>query len=156
MNLDIEIVSRLKMFDLFNENVMKDRLVVSINDYPTEEKIMKCNYKKCISLKTFLFSDITVLDEDYDGKVVYPTKQHVKDILDFAGDKESVTVHCYAGVSRSSACAYLIAYNRCRNAYKAIQLLNHKYHHPNILLCQFGAELFNDQSILNVACSFIK
>jgi predicted protein tyrosine phosphatase len=41
-----------------------------------------------------------------------PGEQHVRDILDFAGrwDRQRpMLVHCYAGISRSTASAYIIA-----------------------------------------------
>ena len=49
--------------------------------------------------------------EAQDGMTM-PGEEHVRDILDFAGRwdrRKPMVVHCYAGISRSTASAYIIA-----------------------------------------------
>jgi len=58
--------------------------------------------------KTLIFNDIST---QRDGLVV-PGAEHVRAILDFADNWDRnapLLIHCYAGVSRSTASAYIIA-----------------------------------------------
>ncbi len=58
-----------------------------------------------------LFIAVNDIWEPQDGMIL-PGERHVRDILDFAGrwDRNSpLLVHCFAGVSRSTATAYLVA-----------------------------------------------
>ena len=58
-----------------------------------------------------LFLSLHDIAEPQDGMVM-PGMQHVRDLLDFARGwdrAQPLVVHCYAGISRSTASAYMIA-----------------------------------------------
>ena len=58
-----------------------------------------------------LFIGVSDISEPMDGHI-HPAEEHVAQLLDFARTwdrQEPVIVHCYAGVSRSTAAAFIIA-----------------------------------------------
>lgn len=58
-----------------------------------------------------LFIGVSDIVEPMDGHI-HPAEEHVQRLLEFARDwdrQEPVIVHCYAGVSRSTAAAFIIA-----------------------------------------------
>ena len=58
-----------------------------------------------------LFIGVSDIAEPMDGHI-HPAAEHVEKLLAFARDwdrKEPAIVHCYAGVSRSTAAAFIIA-----------------------------------------------
>lgn len=58
-----------------------------------------------------LFIGVSDIAEPTDGHV-HPAEEHVEKLLDFARKwdrQEPIIVHCYAGVSRSTAAAFIIA-----------------------------------------------
>lgn len=58
-----------------------------------------------------LFIGVNDIVEEIDGMVA-PSPEHVSSVLAFAGrwDRTSpLVVHCFAGISRSTACAYILA-----------------------------------------------
>lgn len=64
-----------------------------------------------IEEKRHLFIGVSDILEPLDGHI-HPAEEHVQKLLDFARDwdrLEPVIVHCYAGVSRSTAAAFIIA-----------------------------------------------
>ena len=61
------------------------------------------------------FNDIT---EPRDG-LIAPTADHIRAILDFARDsagKGPLLIHCWAGVSRSTAAAFIVACDRYKSS----------------------------------------
>ena len=77
-----------------------------------------------------------------------PKKEHVQAALEFATDKDSLLVHCWAGCSRSTAMAYVIT---CMNVEptEAIKIFTDK-HCPNPLVVELGAEILGNPEILTV------
>lgn len=58
-----------------------------------------------------LFIGVSDIVEPMDGHI-HPAEEHVQKLLDFAkawDRQEPIIVHCYAGVSRSTAAAFIIA-----------------------------------------------
>lgn len=58
-----------------------------------------------------LFIAVNDIIEEIEGMVA-PSPEHVRSVLEFAGrwDRTSpIVVHCFAGISRSTACAYVLA-----------------------------------------------
>jgi predicted protein tyrosine phosphatase len=58
-----------------------------------------------------LFIGISDITEPLEGQI-YPAEEHVRMLLAFAqawDRREPVVIHCYAGVSRSTAAAFIIA-----------------------------------------------
>ena len=89
---------------------------------------------QCKNLLVLRFEDIWCENSVFAA----PTKDHIKQALDFAQDKDNLTIACTAGVSRSSAIACIIAAQKCLDP---ISVLNKKSHHPNNLIIKLGADL---------------
>lgn len=97
----------------------------------------------CKGLLILKFDDIEKDEYNKFGErlpYVCPAKEHIKEALDFARGKDSLVVHCAAGISRSSAVAYVIACSRM-SPKEALKVLDPNYHWPNLKVVQLGAEL---------------
>lgn len=84
-------------------------------------------------------------DSTFEDRPESPTKQMVQDVLEWAKsrDQEQMVVACAAGVSRSSAIAFLI---RCLSVppEEAAKIWDIRIHRPNELILQFGTEIFGE------------
>ena len=80
------------------------------------------------------------------------TLEDIEKIIRFSEGKDNLLVHCFAGVSRSSAVAYII---RCtkENPWDAIQKLSMEDHLPNDYIVRLGAKLLQNKDILNAFTS---
>jgi len=84
-----------------------------------------------------------------------PEESHVRQAIEFAADKDKILVHCWAGVSRSSATAFIVACSRGQNPFEAARtLLNPAIHAPNPLVVALGAEILGDPNILKAYQAF--
>lgn len=108
------------------------------------EKI-ECLAKNCCTL---LFNDVTVLrKENYPPKI-----EDVQKALEFTKDKDRVLISCQAGISRSSAIAYLVAVQKV-GVVQAFKILN-SMHIPNNLIIKYGATIFNKPQIIDLMDSW--
>lgn len=87
-------------------------------------------------------------DIDYYGLRNYfpPTAKNVKDALAWSEGKTELIVACHAGISRSSATAYLIA-ARVMGAKDALSILEENHHWPNRLIVYLGSNLLKNGQI---------
>ena len=86
------------------------------------------------------------------GKLTYKvreTERREQAALDYAKDKQELLVHCAAGVSRSSAIAYLIACSRV-GTMEALKVLDSLFHWPNNRVVRLGAEIMDNPEIEQV------
>ena len=90
------------------------------------------------------FDDIQI---PQDGFIV-PAKEQIMRILKWAMDKEHIAVHCTAGISRSSAIAYLIACHRS-SPKQALKILDPMKHSPNRLILHLGMEVLGDKAVMS-------
>lgn len=90
------------------------------------------------------FDDIQI---PQDGFIV-PAKEQIMRILKWAMDKEHIAVHCTAGISRSSAIAYLIACHRS-SPKEALKILDPMKHSPNRLILYLGMEALGDKTVMS-------
>lgn len=88
------------------------------------------------------FDDVSNPDSCY----TTPKKEHIKQAVDFAKDKKSLVIACHAGISRSSATAFVIA-SHFWGIDRAIALLDMDIHYPNKLIIKLGDEIFPDLRI---------
>lgn len=140
-NLEILILSEDAAVDFVRKSPYYWN-VISIrdhNDAPVDEVASRCQ-----TLHKVKFDDI---DAPVKGFTI-PTEEHVRSILDFSRDKKEILIHCTAGISRSSASAYLIACTRMPPI-EAIKCLNTVYHWPNALVVKIGAKILNNPQILH-------
>jgi predicted protein tyrosine phosphatase len=128
--------------------------VISIRDFKAESAPVDRVAKLCRSMLVLRFNDLrdvhlnrlTTADMAKYG-LHYPEKEHVEAALDYAKDKLSLLVHCTAGVSRSSAMAYVIACSRVVPS-DALRVLDSKFHWPNDRVVRLGAEILGDPEIV--------
>jgi len=90
------------------------------------------------------FDDIKAPQDGF----ITPMKEHIRRILKWAMDKENIVVHCTAGISRSSAIAYLIAC-QMSSPKQALKVFDPLKHCPNRLILNIGVEVLGDESILS-------
>ncbi len=76
------------------------------------------------------------------GHYKVPEKHQIQEILDWACGRDKIVVACHAGISRSSAVAFLIAYQEYQDLDKAFAVLDMEKHWPNVLIMKLGAEIF--------------
>jgi len=127
--------------------------VVSIRDYRDKTAPVDKVAGLCLSLLILRFNDledahlnhISTTDLVKHG-LHYPERGHIEAALDYAEDKKNLLVHCSAGVSRSSAIAYLIACSRV-GPIEALRLLNSSLHWPNNRVVRLGAEILGNPEI---------
>lgn len=99
--------------------------------------------KKCKDILILEFDDIQNHIDGY----TKPTKEPIVKAINWAKDKQDILVHCHAGISRSSAMAYLICCDRYKDPSKAIKILDPKYHWPNTLIVKLGSEILNNKEV---------
>ena len=76
---------------------------------------------------------------------ILPDRQTLENILKWSEDKEDILVHCKAGISRSSATAFIISCHKY-GFEKSKELLDNNIHYPNELIIKLG------ESVLNIKC----
>lgn len=106
-------------------------------------ELIKQYARNCLEL---FFHDI---DFVRDGHIA-PAREHVEAALAFAKDKDDLIICCQAGVSRSSATAFIIAAARFTTADEALKILDHKTHWPNHLIVKHGAEILGKPELLTL------
>ncbi len=126
--------------------------IVSIRDSEIYEdsnrkyKIIDENRENCESVLPIKFDDII---DEIEGHTT-PQLHHVSEILQWSSDKGDIVVHCTAGVSRSSAVAYLIECSR-GSPEEALKILDPVYHWPNMRIVELGSMILDDKKIFNIA-----
>lgn len=131
----VELISRKKT----NLNIVSIRSSKMPEDVYEVFALFPKNFKSIIMEE---FDDI----ESPEDVFIVPEEEHVSRILDWAKDKNNIAVHCTAGVSRSSAIAYLIACSKMPPS-EAIKVLDWNYHSPNDLVILHGIKLLGNYSI---------
>lgn len=93
------------------------------------------------------FDDVWKAKHERSGFIL-PTKEDVQACLDFVTNQqpENLLVHCDAGVSRSSAMAYVIACTM-RPPQEALNLLNPMLHMPNERIVKYGSEILENDDV---------
>ena len=78
------------------------------------------------------------------GSYAAPKKEDIEQILAWSELRnEPFVVACAAGVSRSSATALLITYQKTKSIDEALAILNPDRHNPNALIVKMGSEILN-------------
>lgn len=92
--------------------------------------------KNAKSYKLLAFHDISVVREGMHP----PEQHHIEEALEFAKDKEELIVCCQAGISRSSATAYVIKAREV-GEFEALAILDPHVHHPNGMIVKLGSQI---------------
>jgi predicted protein tyrosine phosphatase len=77
---------------------------------------------------------------------IAPTLEHIEKALEWSKGRDKLISCCHAGVSRSSAMAYLLACRECGPGTVLSVLRPHK-HWPNRLIVHLGSQILNDPLI---------
>lgn len=90
------------------------------------------------------FDDFTAQVLDLDIRL--PSEADVEEALAFAPHSDDLVVACHAGVSRSSALAYVL---RCRDwgPPSAVTILERGIHAPNRLIVEMGARVLRNLEV---------
>jgi hypothetical protein len=83
-----------------------------------------------------------------------PAAEDVRLALEWSARGGDLVVSCHAGVSRSSALAYVV---RCRDwsPWEAIRVLTPGWHRPNDLVVRLGAELLRDRAVYDTYAAWM-
>lgn len=91
------------------------------------------------------FDDITF---DRGERFIGPTREDVQKALDWTATREEpFMVVCAAGISRSSAIAYLVTYSKTKSVSEALSILDPQVHEPNVRIVKYGSDIFNEPEI---------
>lgn len=112
--------------------------------YRTELKALLYEAKKSLMA---LFYDYE-FERDEHG-TAGPTKAEVQSIIDFAKDKDDIICCCHAGISRSSATAYVIGCIKGEPK-EALKVLTWERHTPNALIVKHAAEILGKPEMVEV------
>jgi len=127
-NKNLDIVS------IFCERDKKRLLNDQNIDFDEEIK----DYKNILRLS---FDDVFGMVEDS------PSLEDVRKAIEWCKGKKQVMVHCYAGMSRSSALAYVIACSQMPVDH-ALQVINLKVHCPNDLIVSLGSQILDNKKMV--------
>lgn len=95
------------------------------------------------SYKLLAFHDISIMREG----LIPPEEKHVKEALEFAKDKDELIVCCQAGISRSSAIAYVLKTTEV-GEFEALAILDPMVHHPNGMIVKLGSQILNKSDMV--------
>ena len=97
-----------------------------------------------------LCNDIEFSDPDFPkDTVIVPEMCHILDAFNFSKGKSDLLITCQAGISRSSAIAYLLKVNEV-GAKEAFDVLDLKRHYPNPLLIKHGSIFLKKPEIVSL------
>jgi len=86
-----------------------------------------------------------------------PKKEDVEEIIQWVKEvnPKNLMVHCWAGISRSSATAYIVG---CKflGPERAIHLLDRNKHRPNGMIIDHGLEIVKDPKARELFSRFLK
>jgi predicted protein tyrosine phosphatase len=127
--------------------------VISIRDFRDKTAPVDKVASLCLSMLILRFNDLDDVHLNHlstsdlvKNGLHYPERGHIEAALDYAKDKQELLIHCAAGVSRSSAVAYLIACSRV-GTMEALRVLDSLFHWPNNRVVRLGAEIMDNPEI---------
>lgn len=146
----IQVCARYEVKDfLKDQETPKDWLVVSVREYADEDReLSDIDEWKDIpgEVLPLYMDDIPWSNRRMEGA---PQVQDVGRVIKTCAGRRRILVHCWAGVSRSSALAYIIACAASRSAEAALSVLN-AAHEPNEIIVHYGARLLGSNRIWDV------
>ena len=104
----------------------------------------------CLSLLKLKFHDIWLERHAESGRYKLATQDQIREAIDWSKGKDDILVHCAAGVSRSSATAYVIACASMSPQEAMDRFINKNFHSPNEHIVRLGSEILAEEEILRV------
>jgi predicted protein tyrosine phosphatase len=137
-----------------------DGYVISLREPTEHHKIwyedIDIYEENCKGMLKLWFEDVEC--QRYDEQKI-PEKEDVQTILDWTRDidlkKHRLAVHCTAGISRSSATAYIVACSKMP-VKEALGCIDPLWHNPNMRIVGFGADILGDSKIYNELRRYLK
>jgi predicted protein tyrosine phosphatase len=120
--------------------------VISIRDFISKNSPVDDSELNCKSIIKLFFDDIFYRYEETTYQKL-AKKEDIKAALEFSKDKNNILVHCGAGISRSSAIAYIILSTTMLPS-KAIEKLSFENHYPNEHIVKLGAKILSNKEII--------
>jgi predicted protein tyrosine phosphatase len=131
----------------------KPTLPLVLNSVPDLDAIIITNHATefpawiAEKVKSYLHLRFDDINHNPGPPWIPPAQEHIEKALEFAKDKTKIVVACHAGVSRSSAIAYMIA-SRVWGTEEALSILKPGTHWPNPTLIQIGQQMFPTERIM--------
>jgi len=143
----IKILSAKSAIRHLENGSLKDFVLISIRDNKKSDVYDRIDMmqSRCGGMHTVVMSDVQ-FGETVSGGEIMPAIGLVRPALEFAKGHDNVAVHCTAGVSRSSAMAFLVELQRTGDADVAVKVLDHNIHYPNMSIVMIG------EHILGIDC----
>ena len=136
--------------------VCAGRPVILLRDPGDDSKHIKLIKTRASKFIQQDFYDVIHTEPAYPNK---PERWHLENILNWVIkediDFSNLIVTCFAGISRSSGIAYLVACLLGMDPYEAIKHLNTEKHYPNIRIVSTGAVMMSNPEIIIAAMEFI-
>lgn len=125
-----------------NNSQQLDCVVIFEPDKPNDRLVHEI-LPQCRDYIAVAFHDIEWPRQGY----TEPQEEHVSAILDWAKERDGdLHVACRAGISRSSAIAYLIACTRM-SPEEAVKILTPGVHEPNQLVLKIGRKILGEHIV---------
>lgn len=142
----MQILSRNTMLETIKETPGFYNVVCIIESNLSPIEKVKKNAKDVLFLS---FDDIEFPRYGYK----MPEEKDVEKAVEWAVDKDNLIVSCQAGISRSSALAYVISCSQ-KGPSNAMEILKSR-HYPNAVIVKLGTELLKEPEIMNKYIKFM-
>jgi predicted protein tyrosine phosphatase len=143
--MQLTICGHLRAVYLLSQNPNQDVIFISGPDNPYgidgSEKIQGLAKDYC----ELLFHDISYPI----GNLTPPARSHIEQALEFAKNRMNLIVACQAGISRSSATAFVIKAAEVGST-EALNILDPKIHMPNRIVIQHGSKILGDPDMVDI------
>ena len=140
--MNIKILSRTKILDICGANPNKFdtiTIVESVLNLYDSNRIEQIQWLSKSNL-TLTFDDVTSALKYGTIEYMLAKKEDVVAAIEFARDKDELLVACAAGVSRSSAIAYIMLRTK-HSVEDSIAQLNFNKHWPNNHILKLGEDI---------------
>lgn len=139
-SMKIRIIGKSKLIELMNAEPKQHDVLHYTNADMGPVQEVKDNAKDWFHIAA---DDI----DHYSYRMHFPpTAKNIADALKWSEGKKDLIVACHAGISRSSATAYLIAARELGPEW-ALDILEKGYHWPNRLIVYIGSKLLKNDKV---------
>lgn len=94
-----------------------------------------------------IFAYFDDIDNTLQKKWIPPTEYQIRTLLEFTDkfdlEKDNVVFGCFAGISRSSACAYSYMCQKTGDPQSSLSVLDWRHHYPNKLVVELASNVLN-------------
>lgn len=147
----IKILSAKNALKELESGQLRDFALISIRDNKESAVYGKIDSMehRCRAMHVVYMSDLHMGYTPMRGEIM-PSVELVRGALEFAAGHADVAVHCTAGVSRSSALAYILEVQRTGDSDEAVKILNPMVHYPNMLIVEIGEHILDVDCVISI------